>query len=355
MKARTKSAARSPATVATIFKGLQPPTLATLPVPQELPCFLLERDRMAKAAGLQVERAWADRRRYELITQYSGSYQALIASPFIVDPEGLKVPTNPSHGVKRGVWDPPTPFGAGLKGAFRRENGLFYVKFADRWPLEHGRLENGTDFYAYDEWDCHGTASIVVYIGTGEALLNDAVATREQLPFTPEQERSWKASDIVPWIGHEETIQGRRYRIWESEPFPGGRVKHQKYVRRSQEARVAKEAERRGSKVYLTAEDFRQDIAEYADLLLILMKTAAAKPQGGPVQYFFDDTTVERLEAMASDLRDTIACAPVRSRSNAPRLQLVSSGEPSVHALRAATDAKFQGFLRSALPPKPSA
>lgn len=283
------------------------------PLPTTLPPYIVARDRFALGAGLTIEREWGGYRDTDLITRYVGPRQRVIASPFIADKEGIRIPLSERHCVKRGVWNPPSPAGH-LSGAYRRGDSCIYVKFEDPLPMECGRMENGTEFYVYpDSWRQSSERGEEIYIGREKALVADGVMTDDQLLDADSS-----------YAGNQEAAGDRTYTVWETERLSDGRIKHTKHVARSRELEAAR---KQNLPRYAGEDDFREHVTFLVDLALRAASRRASEPQAGPTHYFWEEATLTEFEEMGRRLLALASQAPVLNRPNTEprRLSLVVS------------------------------
>lgn len=321
----------------------------TRPFPTTLPVFIKRRDRFAQEAGLTIERAWGGYSDRALITRYCGTYEMLTNSRFILSKDMLKVPDSPRHCVKTNVWDPEGPHHKSLVGAFRREDGMFYVKFEDELPETYGTLEGGSEYYTYQGW--RGGIDRAVYIGTRKALLADGVATEKQLPKPRIQ--SVHAADFdgdLKAVSEEAEAGGYTYTIWETSEIEEGRIRHIKHVADAEKIEEAKEAERRGASLFRSPEAFRDEARLDVDLLLHMLRRHQSREQAGSVRYSFDAATVARLEGLIQQIQGVISNAPIGSHPNESRALTLAHVSAREAADSASTDRRFQGFLRLVMP-----
>jgi hypothetical protein len=286
-------------------------------VPEILPPYVVQRDRLAATADISIEREWIGYRRdAALITRYVGTLDALKRSPLITDKAGIRIPLSTKHCVKSGVWSPEAPERRALVGAFRRGDGLFYVKYLDPWPLEFGRLQHGTEWYTYPQWlDAHAVET-AVYMGPKAALIADGV-----MPVNHAPTETQSAEEVIFTRAH-------RFVLWECNELDDGRLRYTKHVATTKRAEQEQADEASGARRYTNGEEFREDAISSARALFCLVAGFSERPQAGDSKYCFDDRTVERIHDLSAQVLATLQAAPVVTKLNrpdraAPALRLV--------------------------------
>ena len=148
------------------------------PVPLDLPPYMRNRDQIAVRAGLQVEHYWHEFRYRSFATKYTGSFDCVKSSDFVIDKELFQVPISTRHCVKRGINVGWAAAGRDSAGAFRNTDSTCYIKVVTTLPDKWGTLDSGTQYFIFNDWD-NTYCEKIVYRGTADAMLNDGIVSAD--------------------------------------------------------------------------------------------------------------------------------------------------------------------------------
>lgn len=306
------------------------------PLPSELPPFIVERDEMARRAGLFIERAWGGYQFADLVSVYRGTLLQLLASDFVEDKLGLRIPLSTKHCVKVGVSRLVGPDGRGPVGAFRGGDGSFYVKFSDSMPASWGTLEHGTQYYVFDGPD--SWQRFAVHRGTRKALIDDAIVAEDAI------QPDCVAHDQQSL--HWEQLGGRVYNIsWYTRL--GADLFN--VTRNLDDERKFEEASSEGLKerCYESAEAFRDAAMATVDWVGRFLQADMRRPGKGTgvKDYRLGKKTLDQIDDLIDRIRNVVLSADICATSRPPAQAASPKKEvPSV------PDADFHRFIGKLLP-----
>jgi hypothetical protein len=282
-------------------------TKVSKPIPAVLPPYIVERDALARRSGLTVEHAWGGYFGTDLESVYRGTRAQLIASPFIEDKIGLRIPARTRHCVKAGVADFTNPSGHCLVGAFNAEDGSCYVKFRDEFPSKWGALEHGTQYFTFPLPDPCGRA---VYRGARDALILDAVESEDGLArHLPDGETEDR---------RREQCGGYTYTLAEYRVLDGGVVEVVKYP---DAERKYEEWKRQGpgGPSFKSEADYREYVRDTVELAAraILSQMEGRHEKSGDATLRFEQAQIAAVSKAFDDMRERIDLARIERHAKA--------------------------------------